>query len=294
MSLNQLFQPLPAGEPAPPTPNQLVSYNLLRARRTRGWTQQDLGEKLGKYTGRAWSNASVSAAERAWQGGRPRNFDADEITAFCQIFDLPFSYFLMPPEENLPGEISVAEESKRHALGFPVIEFLKCVLGVDPPPEHEERVGRIVEEVAQLGWVPPRWEYGPEWVAPEDSAERPSSGPGLRTAWKAVLQGKTEAEKVRAEAMKLRAESAKARAEAAKTRKHTARIKAEMERSKQRNAEPVSDELKILRRLPEGQREAAISAFSMRVAEEVIKIMQSRGYEFIEPPEPPEEDDREE
>ncbi|MBC2903992.1 helix-turn-helix domain-containing protein [Streptomyces cupreus] len=83
-----------------PTVNQLVAYNMTRARRARGWTQQQVADRLEKYTGRSWSKASISAAERSWQGGRPRKFDADELLALSVIFDTPIAYFLLPMEEG--------------------------------------------------------------------------------------------------------------------------------------------------------------------------------------------------
>jgi len=83
-----------------PTVNQLVAYNMTRARRSRGWTQQEVAERLEKYTGRSWSKASISAAERSWQGGRPRKFDADEMLALAIVFDTPIAYFFLPMEEG--------------------------------------------------------------------------------------------------------------------------------------------------------------------------------------------------
>ncbi|MEV5943683.1 helix-turn-helix transcriptional regulator [Streptomyces sp. NPDC051994] len=146
-----------------PSPNQLVSYNLLRARRSRGWKQQEVGELMGRYTGRPWSNASVSAAERAWKGGRPRKFDANEILAFCRIFDVPFSYFLLPPEEERVQGVSTLEEG----IGgggdvspfFPMPEYLKSVLGVEPPADHTDRAQKLVKEATDLDWFPPKWDY---------------------------------------------------------------------------------------------------------------------------------------
>lgn len=88
-----------------PTANQLVAYNMTRARRARGWTQQEVAERLEKYTGRSWSKASISAAERSWQGGRARKFDADEMLALAIIFDTPMAYFLMPMDE---GNMAIA------------------------------------------------------------------------------------------------------------------------------------------------------------------------------------------
>jgi len=147
-----------SAQPDPLRPNQLVSYNLLRARRGRGWTQSDLGEALGRYTGRVWSNASVSAAERAWQGGRPRKFDTDELVAFCQIFDVPLAFFLLPPEDSPAVEVATAEEEKYGALlRFPIVEYLKCVLAVDTPPFFYARARMAVRESAGLEFQPAEW-----------------------------------------------------------------------------------------------------------------------------------------
>jgi transcriptional regulator with XRE-family HTH domain len=88
-------------QPPPPkvlSANQLVAFNMWRARKASGWSQQEVADLLDMYTGRTWSNASVSAAERSWQGGRPRRFDASEIVALAQIFDEPVGFFFLPPE----------------------------------------------------------------------------------------------------------------------------------------------------------------------------------------------------
>ncbi len=44
-----------------------------------------------------WSKASVSQAERSVAGGFVRNFTADEIVAFARGFELPVTWFFMPP-----------------------------------------------------------------------------------------------------------------------------------------------------------------------------------------------------
>ncbi|MFH8369155.1 helix-turn-helix domain-containing protein [Streptomyces sp. NPDC018031] len=160
---------------APPVPamtvNELVSYNLLRARRAQGWTQQQLGEALGRYTGRAWSNASVSAAERAWQGGRPRKFDAEEIALFSRIFDVPFSYFLMPPEED-HLIVFRSREGDPVLHSFPPVEYLKCVLAVDPPAKFLERAQGAVSQNVDLDFAPAAWQLGAGEPKPPRSEAR--------------------------------------------------------------------------------------------------------------------------
>ncbi|MFJ4987929.1 helix-turn-helix domain-containing protein [Streptomyces sp. NPDC088732] len=160
MDTNPLYVRPPSEPPPASTVSELVSYNLFRARKSRGWTQQELGAALGTYTGRAWSNASVSAAERAWQGGRPRRFDADEIAAFCRIFDVPFAYFLLPPE----GEHLVVfkpetdPDTPPHLLGIPTVEYLKSILGVDPTADFVDRAQEAVSRTTSLDFIPAKWE----------------------------------------------------------------------------------------------------------------------------------------
>src|SRR5215207_10252431 len=63
------------------TPNQLVAYNLHRARIMRGWTQEEAAEQLEPFLGKRWSKASFSAAERSVTGDRAREFTVDELVA---------------------------------------------------------------------------------------------------------------------------------------------------------------------------------------------------------------------
>lgn len=73
------------------TINMLVAYNVAEYRRAAGLTQKQLGELLG------WSEASVSAAERSWDGKRVREFDADEMVRIAGLLDLPLIALLLPP-----------------------------------------------------------------------------------------------------------------------------------------------------------------------------------------------------
>jgi len=79
------------------TANQLVALNLRLARHLRGWTQAEAAEKLEPFLGVLWSRASFSVAEHSIDGKRIRHFSADEILAFALAFELPISWFLLPP-----------------------------------------------------------------------------------------------------------------------------------------------------------------------------------------------------
>jgi transcriptional regulator with XRE-family HTH domain len=77
------------------TVSQLVAYNMARFRKAAGLTQEELGERLG-----GWSGASVSAAERSWDGKRIRKFDADEIMNIAMTLDVPLVALFLPPEDD--------------------------------------------------------------------------------------------------------------------------------------------------------------------------------------------------
>src|SRR3954451_16527294 len=79
------------------TPNQVVAFNLRRARLQRGWTQEQAALELEPFLGERWSKVTFSAAERSAAGGRGRRFDADGLVAFALAFDLPVAWFLTPP-----------------------------------------------------------------------------------------------------------------------------------------------------------------------------------------------------
>ena len=79
------------------TVNQVVAYNLKRARETRAWTQEEAANRLQPYLGVRWSKQTFSTAERSIESKVPREFTADEIVALALAFDVPISYFLTPP-----------------------------------------------------------------------------------------------------------------------------------------------------------------------------------------------------
>ena len=79
------------------TPNQLVGYNLWCARQERGWTQAQAAEALEPHLGVRWTVAQVSSAERSMDGTRIRQFTADDLVAFAQAFEVPITYFFLPP-----------------------------------------------------------------------------------------------------------------------------------------------------------------------------------------------------
>ena len=74
--------------------NQVIAYNVTHYRRAAGLTQEQLGKRLG-----GWSTASVSAAERSWDGKRPRKFDGDEIVSIAVALGVPVIALFLPPAD---------------------------------------------------------------------------------------------------------------------------------------------------------------------------------------------------
>jgi hypothetical protein len=86
------------------TANQLVAYNLMRARTSMGWSQEQAAEQLAPYLGAHWSKDAYSDAERSYQGGNVRQFTADELLAMSRTFAVPVSYFYLPPPAGDRGD----------------------------------------------------------------------------------------------------------------------------------------------------------------------------------------------
>ena len=102
-----------AGQPAywGITPNRVIAYNLAQARSWRRLTQDQAAAALEPYLGARWSKATFSAAERSYTTTKVRNFDADEIVAFAQAFDLPVTFFFLP---HPPPPTTSPSTSKPH------------------------------------------------------------------------------------------------------------------------------------------------------------------------------------
>lgn len=125
------------------TPNQVVAYNLPRARLVRGWTQEQAAEALAPYLGTRWSVANFSAIERSVDGNRIRQFTADDLLALSRGFDLPIGFFLTPPVED-PRTYGIATPDSGPDGADPMV-LLDAVLGT------EENLGIWEAEIAQYG-----------------------------------------------------------------------------------------------------------------------------------------------
>jgi transcriptional regulator with XRE-family HTH domain len=119
---------MPRRKPDPRTwtPNQIVAFNISKARLKRGWTQDQAAEALAPYLGARLSTASWSAIERSVDGGRIREFTADELIAFARGFELPLGWFLTPPPAS--DDIRVATPDTK-TKGLDGRDLLDVVLG---------------------------------------------------------------------------------------------------------------------------------------------------------------------
>lgn len=124
------------------SPNQLVAYNVGRARALRGWTQERTAEELAPFLGRRWSRASYSAVERATGDARVKQFSINELVALARGFRLPVLWFLLPPSmEEDPG-LSVPDGTSQ---GVEFADYLKILFG-------EEETERLYEDALQQ-WI---------------------------------------------------------------------------------------------------------------------------------------------
>lgn len=121
------------------TPNQVVAYNVARARMLRGWTQDQAAEAIAPYLGTRLSAASFSAAERSVEGERVREFNADELLALARGFDLPIGWFLTPPPQQEGIALTTPDAGQS---GTDPMVLLDAVLGTEETlPAWEQALG---------------------------------------------------------------------------------------------------------------------------------------------------------
>ncbi|MDJ0341770.1 helix-turn-helix transcriptional regulator [Streptomyces sp. PH10-H1] len=81
----------------PMSADGVASYNLLRARELRGWTQQEAAVRISETLGKPWSIAVYAAAERSHRSARVKEFSTDELVAMSRAFRLPLTWWFLPP-----------------------------------------------------------------------------------------------------------------------------------------------------------------------------------------------------
>src|SRR5438132_1654467 len=83
------------------------SLTVRTIRERRGWTQQEVAERLALLTKHVLPQASISAMERGFDGDRRRRFDAHELYLLSMVFGVPIAYFFLPPPN--PGAALLAD-----------------------------------------------------------------------------------------------------------------------------------------------------------------------------------------
>lgn len=148
---------LTSGDPITLTINQVVSINLARARRTRGWTQEETAARLEEASGKKWTAATLSASEGAVRTGRPRSFDANELVTFARVFDFPVAYFLLPLDARvnyvyaLTKVATDADEPVMQALQK--LELLKAAVPLRYPASMVDAVNSLLR-AQRVSWRP--------------------------------------------------------------------------------------------------------------------------------------------
>jgi transcriptional regulator with XRE-family HTH domain len=131
--------PLHAG---PMDVNAVVSYNVRAIRERRGWTQQQVADRLGRITGHRLPQASISAMERGFDGERRRRFDAHELYLLSVVFAVPIAYFFLPP----PGAMGIPLAD----TGAVAVTLYTSILGDD------DQLEAIDERLEEMGLTAPR------------------------------------------------------------------------------------------------------------------------------------------
>lgn len=87
---------------------------------------QEEARKLLDAEGIHWSKAVYSAAERSWDGKRARQFEADHLVAFSRAFNVPLTFFFLPPRPADRAD-ATAVSSGGPDISWP--EMLEVILG---------------------------------------------------------------------------------------------------------------------------------------------------------------------
>lgn len=117
--------------------NAVVSFNLKAIRERRGWTQQQVSDRLARITGHRLPQASISAMERGFDGERRRRFDAHELYLLAVVFDVPIAYFFLPPPAAMGSPLADTDA--------PAVTLYAAILG------DSDQLGVIDERLEQLG-----------------------------------------------------------------------------------------------------------------------------------------------
>ena len=149
------------------TPNQIVAYNVARARAVRGWTQEQAAEALAPYLGAKLSGPSFSNLERsAVNVDRIRQFSADDLLALSRGFDLPIGFFFTPLPPATDAGLAAPDAGMK---GLDPIVLLDAVLGT--PDNFGHWADELLAYSASHAPMPRNKREKPS-VSPSDLADR--------------------------------------------------------------------------------------------------------------------------
>jgi len=149
------------------SPNQIVAFNVAKARTLRGWTQEEAASNLAPYLGVRMSVASFSSLERsAWNPTRVKVFSADDLLALSRGFDLPIGYFFTPPPPADDAGLHAPDASNK---GLDPIVLLDAILGT--PDNRQAWEHELLAYAASVAPEPRSKREKPS-VSPADLADR--------------------------------------------------------------------------------------------------------------------------
>jgi hypothetical protein len=104
-------------------------------------TQEETAQALEPLLGQRLPQASISAIERAYDGDRRREFDAQEILAFALAFDLPLIWFFLPPSRR-PSHHPAHHQYRQRAIRDRLRARRPARAGLRPTPPARHRRSR--------------------------------------------------------------------------------------------------------------------------------------------------------
>lgn len=113
-----------------------VGENIKMLRLERGWTQEELGNRLGVK----------KAAIQKYESGQVQNLKQTTIRTLCEIFDKNPSYFIFDSmEERLRVEVDCIEEINR-IFGEKAVALLETFISLDA--RNQDKVLTYTDDIS--------------------------------------------------------------------------------------------------------------------------------------------------
>jgi transcriptional regulator with XRE-family HTH domain len=154
--MHVMNEQLPNARANVPTPEQLIGRLLRQLRQGRGWSQQEVAERMRAY-GYQWSQATVTRLESA-----SRPIRVNELTDLARLFEIHVTQFMNPEEsvvwDDLDGlereieELSAKQVVMREHLANQIALAEEAARGRAAVAAHLAQVDRRLELLRQ--WLP--------------------------------------------------------------------------------------------------------------------------------------------